>query len=66
MIHHDRRTLIDQGRKAGLTTAELYSALGAKPPAAGDGDTQADSNGFIAAYDEEGQRTYRPGNERER
>jgi hypothetical protein len=60
MSHTDYRTLLNRGRKAGLNTAELYSAMAARP-AAGDGPTgQADANGFVSAVDQRGQRVYRP------
>jgi hypothetical protein len=60
MRHTDYRTLIDRGRKAGLKTAELYNAITARPPEAADGVGQADGNGFISAFDQQGQRVYRP------
>jgi hypothetical protein len=62
MSHSDHRTLIDRGRKAGLRTSELYGALAAArrtdevDPAGG----QADCNGFILSYDQNGQRVYLP------
>jgi hypothetical protein len=59
----DKRTLIDWGRKSGLTTSELYSALAARPAAAGDqANEQADGNGFVSGLNENGQRVYRPAN----
>ncbi|HLJ92862.1 MAG TPA: hypothetical protein VKU02_06685 [Gemmataceae bacterium] len=57
----DYRTLINLGRKAGLQTSELYQALAARRPEAGDRvPGQADSNGFISAYGRNGQRIYLP------
>jgi hypothetical protein len=57
----NQRTLIDWGRKAGLRTTELYLALAARRPEAGDlVGSQADGNGFVSAYSEKGQRVYRP------
>jgi hypothetical protein len=62
MHRSDYRTLVDRGRKAGLKTADLYNALAARPPEAGDYvPGQADGNGFITAYDQQGQRVVRPG-----
>ncbi|MGE3809529.1 MAG: hypothetical protein AB7K24_33110 [Gemmataceae bacterium] len=61
MKHTDYRTLIDRGRKAGLRTAEIYRAIGAQRPEAGDhvsGTT--DGNGFISGYNRRGQRVFRP------
>jgi hypothetical protein len=61
MRHTSYRTLIDRGRKAGLQTGELYHAIAARPPEAGDhlpGIT--DGNGFVTAYDHQGQRVYLP------
>jgi hypothetical protein len=60
MISTDYRTLINRGRKAGLTTRELYSALAARAEAPGPGPGQCDGNGFAAGYDQQGRRVYRP------
>ncbi len=57
----DYRTLITLGRKAGLHTSEIYQALAARRPEAGDGvPGQADGNGFVSAYGKNGQRIYQP------
>ena len=54
-------TLIDRGRKAGLSTRELYSAMSTRPC---EGDEQAhgqiDGNGFVSTYNQEGKRVYLP------
>jgi hypothetical protein len=64
MSRTDYRTLVDRGRKAGLRTSELYSALSARPTEANDYATgQADGNGFVARYGRDGQRTYGPLND---
>jgi hypothetical protein len=55
----DYRTLLNHGRKAGLSTREMYSALAARPPEGGDGNRQGDGNGFVADY-KNGRRVYRP------
>ncbi len=61
MSHTDHRALIDKGRKAGLNTSELYSALTASPPERGDAaGSQTDSNGFISAIDAQGHISFRP------
>jgi hypothetical protein len=61
MSRADKRTLINWGRKAGLRTSELYSALAARPPAISDRPgEQADGNGFVVSLDANGQRVYRP------
>jgi hypothetical protein len=61
MFHTDYRTLIDRGRKAGLSTAEMYSAIAARPPAGGEpAARQADGNGFVPRYTEEGRRVFHP------
>ncbi len=58
------RHLLDQGRKAGLTTSELYSALSTRPPEAGEfADRQTDSNGFIPTVNQRGQTSYHPRDE---
>ena len=61
MRHSDYRSLIDRGRKAGLGTTELYSALAARHPEAGETVRgEADGNGFVSSYDQLGHRVYRP------
>jgi hypothetical protein len=61
MSRIDARTLIDLGRKAGLRTSELYSALATRPPEVGEaGREQADGNGFVSGYTQDGRRVYRP------
>jgi hypothetical protein len=53
--------LISLGRKAGLSTRELYSAMAARPPEGSDqSGNQVDGNGFIATINQRGQRVYRP------
>jgi hypothetical protein len=57
----DYRTLINRGRKAGLTTAELYSALAGRPPEASDQPQGLpDGNGYVSGYNQLGRRVYRP------
>ena len=61
MSHSQHRRFLDRGRKAGLNTADLYRALSARPPVAGDGPTgQPDSNGYVGTVTSTGQRTYAP------
>ena len=61
MSHSDYHKLIARGRKAGLKTTELYQAISARRPEAGDqGPGQADGNGFVSGYDQTGQHVYRP------
>jgi len=61
MSRSDYRTLIDRGRKAGLSTSDLYRALAARPPEAADQTMgQADGNGFVTSYDQGGHRIYEP------
>ena len=61
MSHSNYLTLINRGRKAGLSTHELYTAMAARP-AEGDeqGQGQVDGNGFVSTYDQAGKRVYRP------
>ena len=60
MSHTDHRTLINRGRKAGLSTRELYSAMAARVESTGQGPGQCDGNGFAPGYDQHGRRVYRP------
>ncbi len=61
MRHSNSRALINMGRKAGLKTSELYSALAARPPEANDDARgQTDGNGFVSGYTQNGRRIYRP------
>lgn len=61
MNHSSHRRLLDRGRKAGLTTAELYRALSARPPSAQDGPPgQPDCNGYVVSVTSTGQRCYSP------
>jgi hypothetical protein len=57
----DHRTLINLGRKAGLNTSELYRALTTRrPEAGGRGPGQADGNGFVSLYAQNGRWVYQP------
>jgi hypothetical protein len=61
MSRSDYRTLLNHGRKAGLNTSELYSALATRPAEAHDvGGRTADGNGFVSQYLQGGRRVYRP------
>jgi hypothetical protein len=61
MKHIDYRTLLNQGRKAGLRTTELYQALTTRQPEGHENaDRQADCNGFVSGLAEDGRRVYRP------
>jgi hypothetical protein len=63
----DYRTLISLGRKAGLRTTELYSAMAARRPEAGDGVADAgDGNGYVPGYSPNGQRVFCPAPDRSR
>jgi hypothetical protein len=54
------RTLIDRGRKAGLNTRDLYSAMASSRLEGADSVLgQADSNGFVSSLTQEGNRVYR-------
>jgi hypothetical protein len=57
----DYRTLLNRGRKAGLTTSELYSAMSTRSAEGGDPLVgEADTNGFAQNYTKDGKRVYRP------
>ena len=53
--------LINRGRKAGLTTRELYSAMAGRPVEGSDDLLgRADCNGYVPSINAQGQRIYRP------
>src|SRR5262245_45644542 len=53
------RRMLDRGRKAGLSTSDLYRALTARPAIAGDaGPGQTDCNGYVSQVNANGQRTF--------
>jgi hypothetical protein len=62
MSHTNYQTLINRGRKAGLTTRELYSAMATRPSEGGAEAIpgQLDGNGFVSGYDAQGRLIYRP------
>jgi hypothetical protein len=61
MRHLNEHALIDRGRKAGLRTAELYSALSSRRLEVGDRPAgETDSNGFVSRVGMQGRPTYRP------
>ena len=63
MSRSDHRTLLNHGRKAGLSTREIYNALATRPPEASDfSDRSADGNGYVSHYTPGGHRIYRPMN----
>ena len=61
MSHSHYLTLIDRGRKAGLGTRELYTAMSTRPSEGVDeAPGQVDGNGFVSTYNQDGKRVYRP------
>ena len=61
MRHTDYRTLVDRGRKAGLKTTDIYSALSARRPEAGDRNFgEADGNGYVPGFGRQGQNVIHP------
>jgi hypothetical protein len=59
MSRSSHRRMLDRGRKAGLNANELYRALSAHKPSIGDeSNGKADSNGYVAQVQVNGQRTY--------
>jgi len=55
------QVLINRGRKAGLTTRELYSAMAGRPVEGGDDVLgRTDCNGYVPSIDQQGHRIYRP------
>ncbi len=60
-LHTHYQILINRGRKAGLTTRELYSAMAGRPVEGGDDFLgRADCNGYVPSISPQGQRIYRP------
>jgi hypothetical protein len=61
MSHSNYLTLIDRGRKAGLSTRDLYTAMSTRPSEGVDeAPGQVDGNGFVPTYTQQGKRVYRP------
>jgi hypothetical protein len=61
MSHTHYLTLIDRGRKAGLSTRDLYAAMSTRPSEGVDETPgQVDGNGFVPTYTQQGKRIYRP------
>ena len=57
----DHRRLLDRGRKAGLNTRELYSAMSARPSEGNDlSPGQNDGNGYVSGYDQDGRLVFHP------
>ncbi len=53
--------LINRGRKAGLTTRELYPAMATRPVEGVDQiPGQSDCNGYVSSVTLQGHRVYRP------
>jgi hypothetical protein len=60
MNRSNYQSLLNRGRKAGLNTRELSSALAGQPVTGADGSPgQPDCNGSIWTIDEHGHRVYR-------
>ncbi|MCS7016475.1 MAG: hypothetical protein RMJ19_00785 [Gemmatales bacterium] len=61
MPYHDRRAQIERGRKAGLQTQELYSALSNRAISSQElAQETVDANGYSAAVNADGRVYYRP------
>ncbi len=59
MYRTPMQKLLDQGRKAGLRTTDLYQALSSRQPSAGsEAPGYTDCNGYIEQLDASGHRTY--------
>jgi hypothetical protein len=57
----DYRRLLDRGRKAGLNTRELYSAMSARPSEGIDlSHGQSDGNGYVSSFDQNGRVVFHP------
>lgn len=64
IIHSTYAKLIDRGRRAGLQTRELYSAMASRQPLMGDSHSVrgvvADGNGYLPRYGRNGHIIYSP------
>ena len=61
MPRSSHRSLINMGRKAGLQTSELYTALAGRRPTTRElNDRGGDSNGYTPNVDADGRQVYTP------
>jgi len=61
MSHSSYLALINRGRKAGLGTRDLYTAMSTRPSEGVDeAPGQVDGNGFARSDGQDGKRVYRP------
>jgi hypothetical protein len=60
MTRSNYHLMIDRGRKAGLSTRELYPALLTQPIEGNEQPGQMDCNGVVSTVTPEGHRGYRP------
>jgi hypothetical protein len=61
MSHSNYLALINRGRKAGLNTRDLYSAMATRPAEGADqAPGRVDGNGYTQSYDSQGRRVFRP------
>jgi hypothetical protein len=61
MSRSDYNTMINRGRKAGLSTRELYPAMATRPVEGSQQvPGQADCNGFVSSVTLRGHRVYQP------
>jgi len=55
------KAMINRGRKAGLNTRDLYTAMASRPAEGTDQVMgQLDGNGFVSSYNQQGQRVFLP------
>jgi hypothetical protein len=60
-LRSNYHALINRGRKAGLSTRELYPAMSAQPVEGGEQSLgRTDGNGFVLSVNAQGHATYRP------
>ena len=61
MSRSDYNAMINRGRKAGLSTRELYPAMATRPvEGSGQVPGQTDCNGYVSSVTLQGHRVYRP------
>jgi hypothetical protein len=59
MTRKHYHTMVDRGRKAGLSTREIYRALATQPAEGSDQPGQFDGNGMVGTVTPDGHQAFR-------